>query len=270
MIKRTRRNKSSRGKAGRGRGTGRQVRARYDEAEVEVEDEDEDEGVEECQEDGIKGKHRLGTGWRDLSCDGGAIFRAGVQVTFFAPVSTATTARLLALVQEACDLVLRGRRRLAEGFQDGCVEIHIASDGGDAFAGLTAFDMLRRMPVPTRGLVCGSCCSAATLILLGCTERCALRHSFMLLHEVRTDVQGSCAEVRVDLANTSMLADAYQRIYELCSNMSAEQVAKEVAHEGMLSAERARELGLIHRVLGPTKVLPRGQRMSFLPAAQLW
>jgi ATP-dependent Clp protease protease subunit len=234
-------------------------------------EEEEEEEEEECGHPQRGSGSSMGRVWRDLSSRNAAIFRAGTRVTFFSPVTPVTTARLLALVQEACELVLRGRRTVALGlnpaFEDGCVELHISSDGGDAFAGLTAYDMLRRMQVPTRGVVCGSCCSAATLIMMGCTERCGLPHSFLLLHEVRTEMQGSCAEVRVDLENTDMLAKAYRDIYRDGSNMSEEQVRREMAHEGMIGAERARELGLLHRILAPTRALPRGQRMTFVPSA---
>ena len=237
--------------------------------EVDEDDDEEDQRSEGAEESNVQ--EDTSKQWHDMSCIKGAIFRSGTRVTFFAAVTTFTIARLLALVQQACDLILHGRQQHMglHGFIDGCVEVHIASNGGNAFAGLTAYDMMQRMPVPTRGVVCGSCCSAATMILLGCTERCGLPHSFLLLHEVRTETQGSVAELRVDLNNTAMLVDAYRDIYRQCSSLSLDQVIVEMAHEGMLSAARACSLGLLHRILGPTKVLPRGQRMAFVPPASV-
>ncbi len=207
--------------------------------------------------------------WRDLSVAKSTILRAGARITFFADVSPATTARLLVLVEEAAELILTGRMSHNNAFKDGCVELLISSNGGDAISGLAAYDALQRSAVPLRGIICGACSSAATLILLGCTERCAQSHSFMLLHNIRTAYSGSCVEARVDIENAEMISRAYQSIYADHSSMSAEQILHEMSNEGMLTADRAHALGLVERILGPVRTLARGQRMPFVTVAAL-
>jgi ATP-dependent protease ClpP protease subunit len=207
--------------------------------------------------------------WRDMSSSKSTIFRSGARVTFFSDVTPSSTARMLMLVEEAADLIIIGRSSEIPTFKDGCVELLIASNGGDAISGLTAYDALQRCNVPVRGIVSGSCSSAATLILLGCTERCAQSHSFMLLHNIRTVFSGSCTEARVDISNAEMISHAYQSIYKQHSSMSTEQIIQEMSTEGFLTAPKALALGLIERVLGPVRSVPRGQRMPFLTIATL-
>ena len=208
--------------------------------------------------------------WRDMSSSSkSTIFRSGARVTFFSDVTPYSTARMLMLVEEASDLIISGRSSEIPTFKDGCVELLIASNGGDAISGLTAYDALQRCNVPVRGIVSGSCSSAATLILLGCAERCAQSHSFMLLHNIRTVFSGSCTEARVDISNADMISQAYQSIYKQHSSMSTEQIIQEMSTEGMLTASKALALGLVERIIGPVRSVPRGQRMPFLTIATL-
>jgi len=207
--------------------------------------------------------------WRDMSSNKSTIFRSGARVTFFSEVTPATTARMLVLVEEAAEMILIGRSSDTTRFKDGCVELLISSNGGDAISGLAAYDALQRCSVPIRGIICGACSSAATMILLGCTERCAQSHSFMMLHNIRTAFSGSCNEARVDISNAEMISHAYQAIYEQLSSMSAEHILHEMNNEGMLTAASALALGLIERILGPVRSISRGQRMPFVTVAAL-
>jgi ATP-dependent protease ClpP protease subunit len=188
----------------------------------------------------------------DGDSDGAYITRVGALVTFFSPVTVETSGRLMKLLHEASDLILSGRREENphSGFVDGCIQLNICSDGGDAQAGLTLHDMIANLGIRVRAVVCGSCCSAATLILFGATERCMLQHSFLMIHDVQSSVIGSRREIAVDLKNTSMISNAYRDIYLARCSMPLDVLEKELLHDGLIDAKRAFQLGLIDRILG--------------------
>lgn len=58
----------------------------------------------------------------------------------------------------------------------------IDSEGGSVRQALALYDTLRTSPVKTVGLVVGSCLSAATLVLQGCTKRFLFPHATFMMH----------------------------------------------------------------------------------------
>ena len=51
------------------------------------------------------------------------------------------------------------------------IRVHVMSEGGDIFSGLNIMNVLERSRVRVVTIAQGSCCSAATFILLGGSER---------------------------------------------------------------------------------------------------
>jgi len=66
------------------------------------------------------------------------------------------------------------------------IKVIFRSEGGQIEAGLHIYDELRHYAGETKGIVRGFAHSAAAVILQGCSERLAYRHSSLLLHDVRS------------------------------------------------------------------------------------
>ena len=65
--------------------------------------------------------------------------------------------------------------------------LYIHTEGGDAYAGLSAMDHIKNLKVPVYTVVDGSCASAGTFILMGGEKKYALPNSSVLIHQIRTD-----------------------------------------------------------------------------------
>jgi ATP-dependent Clp protease protease subunit len=202
----------------------------------------------------------------DMSSKQQYIARTGVSITYFADVTSSSIGRLICLLREASALILEERRLLRHGFVDGCIELEIASLGGCSFSGLLAHDAIVLLPMPVRAIVAGQCCSAATLILLACEERCMMPHSFLLLHDIWYGISGTRAVVEREVINTRMLSEKYRSIYLARSDMNTDTLDKEMSHDGIMDAEACLRLGLVDRILAPNRASKR-PRMSSMTIA---
>lgn len=228
-------------RSSRKRRRGRQAKS----ASQKKEDHDESDS-----DDGTE-KRRLHS--TDLSYEDFVIRRTGASVMFFSDISTKSVGRLIQLLRQACKFVLDGRAGKIEDFKDGCVELEIASEGGCSFSGLLLHDLVVQLPLPIRGIVCGQCCSAATMLLLACHERCMLPHSFLLLHDISYGVEGSRKEIEREVINTRMISNQYRAIYLARSSLTPELLDAEMSHDGILDTTEALHHRLVDRVVGPDR-----------------
>jgi len=144
------------------------------------------------------------------------------------------------------------------------ITVRINSDGGSTFAGLDIYDIIRNSHAPTMGIVMGRADSSASLILQGCTRRCALEHSTLFLHRVETELRfrervsagdkfdSKKQEKRMRrLLKNGMLYEAmFEKIYARRSRQSIDKIRSLVAGSGThLNARKARSLGFIDEIL---------------------
>jgi len=140
------------------------------------------------------------------------------------------------------------------------IDIYINSPGG-SFTALTAiYDTMRYIKPDVQTVCLGQAASAAAVILAAGTKgkRMALPNSRILIHQPATEggyAQSSDLEIQ---------AKEILRIRELMENMLAsdtgqtvEQVSKDIERDKFLTAEQAKEYGIIDEVLASLKDVPK-------------
>ena len=70
------------------------------------------------------------------------------------------------------------------------IKIHINSEGGDLFAGLSMSDAIRICKVPVTTIIEGEAASAATIISVVADKRMITKNSHMLIHQMSTSFWG--------------------------------------------------------------------------------
>lgn len=70
------------------------------------------------------------------------------------------------------------------------IKVHIHSDGGCIFSGMNLMNVLESSRVRVITVAQGSCCSAATFMLLGGSERRMGKNAFVLIHQISTEMWG--------------------------------------------------------------------------------
>ncbi len=131
------------------------------------------------------------------------------------------------------------------------ITLYINSPGGDVDAGFAVFDMARFIAAPVRCISAGLAASAAVVVLLAAPKqrRLSLPNSRFLMHQPSAGVRGSIADIRIEAKEIIKMR---QRINELIARETGQPVEKvenDTRRNYWMSAEEAREYGLIERII---------------------
>ena len=133
--------------------------------------------------------------------------------------------------------------------EDPKIYLHIQSDGGDAYAGLSAMDFLKRCTIPIVTLVDGFVASAATFILLGGKEVKMNEHSHILIHQIRTQFWGKFDELCDEMKNSANLMNMVRAIYRENSSMPKKVIDTLLTKELYLSAEECLRYKIVDEII---------------------
>lgn len=138
--------------------------------------------------------------------------------------------------------------KLAEIPAGSTLEIHINSDGGDAFEGTAIYNQLKAAPLKKTGIVDGHAFSAATFILMACDERVMNTGTTLLVHNAWTVAIGNADDLRAVADDLDKLMESNRSIFlERCS-LSEEELIALMKEDRMLSPAEALEYGFIDRI----------------------
>jgi len=93
------------------------------------------------------------------------------------------------------------------------IRVHIMSEGGDVFAGLNMMNVLERSRVKVITIAQGSCCSAATFLLLGGAERRMGKNAYCLIHQISTEMWGNFNELKNEMKSNDKLMKMLKEMY---------------------------------------------------------
>ncbi len=93
------------------------------------------------------------------------------------------------------------------------VRVHIMSDGGCIFSGMTMKNVLEASRVKVVTIAQGSCCSAATFMLLGGSERRMGKNAYVLIHQLSTEMWGNYQDLKHELKSTDKMMKMLRKMY---------------------------------------------------------
>jgi len=79
------------------------------------------------------------------------------------------------------------------------IRVHIMSDGGDMFSGLALKNLIEKSRVKVITIAQGACCSAATFMFLGGSERRIGENAYLLIHQLSTEFWGKYQELKDEM-----------------------------------------------------------------------
>ena len=172
-----------------------------------------------------------------VTCDGDRVY-------FYSDVSRKTVLQLLSCLTKASDYALRHCQNVSQ-----CtVFLYIHSEGGDAYAGLSAFDHIRNNKVCVTAVVDGYCASAATFLLLGAEYRVAFKHSTMLVHQLSTTFWGKFCDLVDEVQNSSSLMETLKTIYAENTHLKKKKIEHLLSKERNMNAYECLELGFVNEI----------------------
>lgn len=131
------------------------------------------------------------------------------------------------------------------------LKIYINSEGGEIFAAIPLIDAIINCKIPIHTYIEGIAASAASLISMAGHKRFITRNSFMLIHEVRSGVEGTYSNIADEKENCDKLMklifDFYKkRTGEKFSNQMLQSILK---RDIILGSEECLEYGLIDLII---------------------
>jgi ATP-dependent Clp protease protease subunit len=131
------------------------------------------------------------------------------------------------------------------------ITIYINSPGGSVYAGLGIYDTMQWIQ-PDVGIVCtGMAASmAAVLLCAGASgKRSALKHSRVMIHQPMGGAEGQASDIEITAREIQKLKKELYEIISQHSGKDYEQVWKDSDRDYWMTAQEAKDYGMIDEVL---------------------
>lgn len=136
------------------------------------------------------------------------------------------------------------------------ITVYINSPGGSVDAGLAIYDTINNIKADVRTIAVGQAASMGALLLSSGTygKRCALPNSTILIHQPLQTSSGTLQATDVILSAKYLerLRDRLNNILSLNTGKTPEQIASDTERDNQMTAEEARDYGLIDEVITTT------------------
>ena len=130
------------------------------------------------------------------------------------------------------------------------ISLYINSPGGVVTAGLAIYDTMQFIKPDVRTICIGQAASMGALLLTAGSagKRHCLPHSTVMIHQVLGGYQGQGTDIQIHAKETQRVSDVLTTIIAKHSGKTFEQVSKDTNRDNFLSAEEAKNYGLIDSV----------------------
>lgn len=131
------------------------------------------------------------------------------------------------------------------------IHFYINSPGGSVTAGMSIYDTMRFIKPDVSTLCIGQAASMGAFLLSAGTKgkRFALPNSRVMIHQPLGGFQGQASDIAIHAKEILSIKDKLNRLLADHSGQPLEQIEKDTDRDNFLSAEEAREYGLIDQVL---------------------
>lgn len=131
------------------------------------------------------------------------------------------------------------------------IKLYLNTPGGMVTAGLAIYDTMQYVK-PDVSTICVGMAASMGAVLLGAGKkgkRFALPNSEILLHQVMGGVEGQAVEVEITARQIIKLRDRLNSILAKHTGQSIAKIAKDTDRDFYLTAEEAKEYGLIDDII---------------------
>lgn len=131
------------------------------------------------------------------------------------------------------------------------INVYINSPGGSVTAGLAIYDTMQFIRPDVTTICVGMCASMGALLLTAGAKgkRFALPNSRILIHQPSGGMQGQATDVRIHAEELIRIRELTSQILAKHTGQTMEQIERDVERDRYLSADQAKEYGLIDEVI---------------------
>jgi ATP-dependent Clp protease, protease subunit len=131
------------------------------------------------------------------------------------------------------------------------ISIYINSPGGSVYAGMAIYDTMQFIKPDVQTICVGIAMSMGALLLSGGApgKRMALPNSKILIHQVSAGFQGQATDIEIHAREIIEMRTRLDKVYAKHTGQPLEKVARDTERDYFMSAEEAKEYGIIDAVI---------------------
>jgi len=131
------------------------------------------------------------------------------------------------------------------------IHMYINSPGGVVTSGLAIYDTMQYVQPPIATWCVGQACSMASLLLAAGTPgmRYSLPHSRIMVHQPHGGASGQATDIQIQAEEIMRLKERLNLLYVKHTGLPLEKIAPMMERDKFMSADEAKDIGLIDTVL---------------------
>jgi ATP-dependent Clp protease, protease subunit len=152
---------------------------------------------------------------------------------------------------QIANLVVAELLHLESDEPDKDISIYINSPGGSVYAGLTIYDAMQFVR-PDIQTTCVGIAMSMGALLLACGKkgkRMALPNAKVLIHQLSGGFEGQATDIEIQAREVINVKRRLEEIIAEHTGQPLERVSKDMERDYFMTAEEAREYGIIDRVI---------------------
>jgi len=139
------------------------------------------------------------------------------------------------------------------------IQLYINSPGGSVTAGLAIYDTMQYVKCPVATICFGLAGSMAAVLLAAGEKgkRFALPNAEVLLHQVAGGAQGQAIEIEITAKQIIKIKNKLNQIISSHTRQPLDKVEKDTDRDFYLTAQEAKDYGIIDQVITKSEVVDR-------------
>lgn len=135
------------------------------------------------------------------------------------------------------------------------INFYINSPGGSITAGYAILDTMRMLKCPIATYCIGQACSMGAILLTCGTKghRYALEHSRVMIHEPSSGFQGKQIDLEIHVKEVAGMKKVLNGILVETTGQKLSKIEKDVERDFFMSADEAKEYGIVDEVIRKIK-----------------
>lgn len=162
----------------------------------------------------------------------------------------------------AANLIVAQLLFLAQDDPERDIQLYINSPGGSVDAGLAIYDTMHLIQPAVATTCVGIAASMGAWLLAGGAKgkRAALPNARILIHQGSAGLQGTAADIEIHAREMLRLEARMQELLAADTGQPVERIANDLNRDYWMSAQEAREYGIVDSLVGQTEATGAADR----------
>ena len=152
---------------------------------------------------------------------------------------------------EIANLIVAQLIHLESEDPDREVSLYINSPGGSVYAGLAIYDTIQYVKCDVQTICVGIAMAMGALLLAAGTEgkRMALPNAKILIHQVSSGFEGQATDIEIQAREVIAIKRRLEEILAQHTGQPLDKVSKDMERDYFMTADEAKEYGIIDNVV---------------------